>query len=189
MNLQIEAAWEIHRFLTARNIPYAIIGELAVQYWGEPRFTKDVDVTVLVPAEDQEKVLCDLLSRFTPRISDALKFALKNRILLVCTASQCDIDISLGIPGYEEKVVAHVVDYELGNGRNIKFCSAEDLIIHKAVAGRPQDGSDIEGVILRQGKKLDILYIRRWLKEFSSLLEVSEIKQRFENPWKKFLRK
>jgi len=41
----LEAAWEIHCFMTSHQIPYAIIGGLAVQYWGEPRLTGDVDIT------------------------------------------------------------------------------------------------------------------------------------------------
>ncbi len=44
MNPRFEAAWEIHQFLTARGIAYAIIGGTALPRWGEPRFTKDVDL-------------------------------------------------------------------------------------------------------------------------------------------------
>jgi len=31
MSLQAEAAWALHQFLSARGIPYAIIGGIAVQ--------------------------------------------------------------------------------------------------------------------------------------------------------------
>ena len=110
---------------------------------------------------------------------------MKNRVLLICTSAGCDVDISLGIPGYEEEVMKRAVDYDLGNGKVVKLCSAEDLIIHKAVAGRPQDCSDIEGVILRQGKQLKVSYIRYWLKNFSEALEMEEVYQRFSLPWKR----
>ncbi|MDP3767447.1 MAG: hypothetical protein Q8S13_05490 [Dehalococcoidia bacterium] len=43
MNRQFSTAWTVHRFLTDRSIPYVIIGGLAVQRWGNPRFTRDVD--------------------------------------------------------------------------------------------------------------------------------------------------
>ncbi len=104
MNLQLEAAWQIHEFCMAHRVPYAIIGGLAVQYWGEPRFTRDVDVTILVPVGSEEKVLSKLLETFTARIADPLTFALENRVLLVRTEAGCDVDISLGIAGYEEEV-------------------------------------------------------------------------------------
>lgn len=34
-------------------------------------------------------------------------------------------------------------------------CSAEDLVVLKAFAARPQDWLDVEGVIVRQGPALD----------------------------------
>jgi hypothetical protein len=46
MNPQLEAAWEIGQFLTRRGVTYAIIGGIAVQKWGEPRFTHDIDLLV-----------------------------------------------------------------------------------------------------------------------------------------------
>lgn len=187
MNLQLEAAWQIHRFLTTRRIPYAIIGGLAVQYWGEPRFTRDLDVTLLVPYESEKGLLSEVLAHFAPRITDALDFALKNRVLLIRTEKGCDVDISLGVPGYEEKVMARTVDFNIGGGRTVKLCSAEDLIIHKAVAGRPQDCTDIEGIVLRQGRRLDGAYIQHWLKIFSRILETEEIYQRFAVPWKRMV--
>ena len=42
MNL-LRAAAEIARFLEDQGIPYFIIGGLALQHWGEPRLTRDVE--------------------------------------------------------------------------------------------------------------------------------------------------
>jgi len=81
------------------------------------------------------------------------------------------------------------VECKLSKNKSVRICSAEDLIIYKTVAGKTQDLIDIEGIILRQGKKLDIKYIRRWLREFSEVLGTKEIINRFEVPWKKYLRK
>lgn len=43
MNALENAAWNIHQFLTDSGIPYAIIGGMAVQFWGEPCFTQDIE--------------------------------------------------------------------------------------------------------------------------------------------------
>lgn len=51
MILPYEAAKEIDEFLSEQNISYVIIGEIAVQRWGDPRLTKDVDVTLIVPID------------------------------------------------------------------------------------------------------------------------------------------
>jgi hypothetical protein len=52
-----EAAWEMHQYLTRKRIPYVIIGGIAVQKWGRPRLTKDVDLTIAVPIEETEKFI------------------------------------------------------------------------------------------------------------------------------------
>lgn len=188
MSLQYDAVWKLRQFFVKEKIPYAVIGGIALQMWGEPRFTRDVDITIMVESVKEEAILKKIFSSFRSRIHGAIDFALKNRVCLVCSDNGCDVDISLGIPGYEEHVIRRAVNCEMGKGYKAKVCSAEDLIIHKAVAGRPQDLFDIESVIFRQGKKLNINYIRKWLKEFSRLLETEEARERFEKPWKRFLK-
>lgn len=185
MSLQFNAACEIQQFLSKEEIPSVIIGGIALQHWGQPRFTRDVDVTIVVDYYKEEMTLQKILSVFSPRISDALDFALQNRICLVYSSEGCEIDISLGIAGYEEEVIRRAVKWEITEGCYVKICSPEDLIIHKAISGRPQDISDIESIIVRQKKNLDTDYIRAWLKEFALLLEQSEISDRFEDHWTK----
>jgi len=131
MNLQFKAAGDIHRFFSEEGIPYVLIGGLALQMWGEPRFTRDVDVTILVKPDEEKIALKRILSAFPPRIPDALEFALKNRVCLVKSEDGCEIDISLGIPGYEEEVMRRAVWCKLGEGLEVKVCSAEDLIIKR----------------------------------------------------------
>ncbi len=188
MNPQFNAIWEVHKFFTRQKIPYVFIGGIALQWWGEPRFTRDVDVTILVEPGKEEAVLKKIFSVFRPRIPDAFEFALKNRVCLVQSKQGYEIDISLGIPGYEEEIMNRAVECKLGKNKYVRICSAEDLIIHKAVAGRPQDLSDIESIIIRQGEKLNLKYIRKWLREFSKVLETDEILLRFERLWKRFQR-
>lgn len=185
MNAHELAAWEVHQFFTALGIPYAIIGGTAVQFWGEPRFTQDIDLVVSAPLENTAGFVQKILDHFTPRLDDALPFALRNRVVLVQASNTYPLDIALGLPGYEDEVMKRVVDYELAPGQMIRVCSAEDLIIHKAVAGRPQDIRDIEGVVYRQQNTLDIPYIRQWLHEFAEILDKPEVVQFFERPWNK----
>ena len=40
-------------------------------------------------------------------------------------------------------------------GQQLMTCSAEDLLVHKVFAGRPLDWKDAEGIIARQGNKLN----------------------------------
>ncbi|MDY7075312.1 MAG: hypothetical protein SXV54_00170 [Chloroflexota bacterium] len=187
MNEQERAAWELHLFLARLGVPYVIIGGLAVRQWGEPRFTQDVDVTAMFPLEDPVPLLQELAAHFPPRLPNAVEFARRHRVLLVRASNGVSLDISLGLPGYEEEVMARMVDWELEPGKVVHLCSAEDLIIHKAVAGRPQDLRDIEGIIYRQGPTLEAATIYRWLEAFAEVLEQPDFSERFEKPWRKML--
>ncbi|MDI6734900.1 MAG: nucleotidyltransferase [bacterium] len=187
MSAQFEAAWEMHCFLSNHKIPYVVIGGLAVQYWGEPRFTQDIDLTVAIPLEQTESFVKLVVKHFKVRVKEIIDFTRQTRVIPVLAQNGYKIDISLSIPGYEEKVMEHSVEYEIEKGKIIHLCSAEDLIIHKAVAGRPRDYEDIEGIVYRQGNSLDVEYIRLWLKEFAYLLENSELIARFEKPWQKLM--
>ena len=183
MNRQFSTAWTVHPFLTDRSIPYVIIGGLAVQRWGNPRFTRDVDVTVLLPPGKEEPLLREIIAVFPPRGPEGVSFALANRVLLVRVPGGSEVDISLGLPGYEESVVARAVPHDLGEERVVQLCSAEDLLIHKCLAGRAIDVLDIEGIVVRQHESLDVDYIRRWLWTFAGLTDDPEVPQQFERAW------
>jgi hypothetical protein len=185
MNQREQAAWELHMVLQEFGVAYSVIGGMAVQYWGEPRFTQDIDVTVAAPLDEPGAFLERMVERFQPRMADAVSFARKHRVLLVRASNGCPVDISLGLPGYEDEVMRRAVAFELAPGKHVRICSAEDLIIHKAIAGRPQDVRDIEGIVYRQHQALDVGYIRRWLREFAEILENPEIEERFEKPLRK----
>ncbi len=185
MSDPLEAASELHEFLTAEGVSYVIIGGLAVQHWGEPRLTVAVDLTVSVRAEQAQSFVQTVISRFSTRVEEAAIFARDTRVIPIRATNGCPVDISLAIPGYEDSVMARAVLYETKPGQQLRFCSAEDLIIHKAVAGRPLDLQDIEGIVFRQRETLDARYIRDRLREFSAALEVPELAECFEGPWRR----
>lgn len=166
-------------------VKYAIIGGMAVQYWGEPRFTQDIDLTVSAPLDDLEGFIQRILDHFAPRIDDALDFAKENRVVLVKSANDYPLDIALGLPGYEDEMLRRSVEYTIAPGKEVFICSAEDLIIHKAFASRAQDIRDIEGIVYRQLGGLDDDYIRRWLAEFSEIMGNPDLVELFEAPWRR----
>jgi hypothetical protein len=127
MNPQLEAAWQLHCFFTERQIPYFVIGGIAVQFWGEPRLTRDVDITIVVEPGEERGVAEDLLQHFPARIENALDFALQHRVVLLAIPSLCEVDISL-LSGYERQAAQRALEYELSDGRGIRLCFAEDLI-------------------------------------------------------------
>lgn len=183
MNPLLEAAWEVHQFLTRHKVPYVIIGGLAVQHWAEPRVTVDVDLTAMY-AEGVEAFVRLITTKFSSRTPNLLNFARRTRVVTIRASNGEPVDISLGVPGYEDEIMHRAVAYELARGKSIRICSAEDLIIHKCVAGRGKDLTDIERVIQKRGGKLEVAYIRHWLNIFSDALDEPDVLERFERAWR-----
>lgn len=155
----LTAALEIASYLDSKEIPCVVMGGLAVQHWGEPGATRVVDAAVMVPAESVDDFLEETVGAFRPRIADAATFARQSRVLLVRAGNDVPIDLSLGIPGYEEEVMRRAVAVEW-TGAQVRLIGAEDLIIHKCVAGRPRDLEDVRSILERRGERPDLAYVR-----------------------------
>ncbi|HEY8485847.1 MAG TPA: nucleotidyltransferase [Limnochordales bacterium] len=183
----VQAAAEVGRFLDGLGVAYVVIGGLAVQYWGEPRATQDVDVTVLVPGGGEKEFLQRCLQHFRPRIAGALEFALQHRVLLVYASNGCPVDIALGLTGYESMLPRRARTVSFG-GYPVRLIGVEDLIIHKCVAGRPRDLEDVRSILARQSK-VDLRYIRRWLDEFQQAVPERDPRGRFEATWREVRRR
>ena len=76
-------------------------------------------------------------------------------MLLVETAPGIPLDIALGGLPYEARVVERSTPFAVEPAVTLMTCSAEDLVVLKAFAGRAQDWLDVEGVLVRQGTRLD----------------------------------
>lgn len=72
---------------------------------------------------------------------------------------------------------------------SLRTASAEDVIVLKAFADRPQDWLDIEGMIARQKGKLDWHQIEQELRPLSELKEAPEILDRLQELRQKLGRK
>ena len=167
----IAEAVRLDSFLQSRNWRYCFIGGLAVQHWGEPRLTRDLDVSLMVGFGGEEAFVDALLAEYQPRIESARDFAIERRVLLLRTESGIGIDVSLaGIP-YEERAVSRAVLVEMLPSSSVRLCSPEDLIVMKMFAGRDTDLRDVRSVILRQqARGLDWRYIE------SNLAELADVK-------------
>lgn len=178
----IRAAHELQSLCTAEGWRFCLIGGLALQRWGEPRETIDVDLTLLTGFGDEAPFIQTLLAHFEPRIEHAAAFALAHRVLLLRAKSGVGLDIALGGLPFEESVVARASGFAFPSGVQLRTCSAEDLVVMKAFAARPRDWIDVEGIIVRQTGKLDWNYIHRQLAPLAELKEepriLSELEQR-----------
>jgi hypothetical protein len=147
-------AHELQGFLEARGWPFCFIGGVAVQHWGEPRATRDLDLTVFTGFGGEPPVIDALLSSYSGRRPDAREFALQHRVVLCATASGVPIDIALGALPFESEMTARAAHVEFEPGVALRICSAEDLCVLKAFADRLQDRADLESIARRHGARL-----------------------------------
>lgn len=177
MNGIFAAAAEVQRFLKTKRWRFAIIGGIAVLRWGEPYATQDVDVSLLCGFGNEEQYIDGFLAAFPARVGGAREFALANRVVLARASNGVAIDLVLtGIP-YEEKVIARATDFAFAPEAVVTTCSAEDLIVLKAFAGRPKDWAAVRGVLARQGGRLDWAYVEEHLALFCELKGEPELMQ------------
>lgn len=171
LNAVLDAAREVQLVLEKEDAQFCFIGGLAIQRWGEPRFTNDADLNLLTRFIEDEKWVDFLLTHFTARYPNAREFALSRRVLLLRGGNGVGIDISLGGLDFEVRSVGRSTAWNLPDGSALRTCSAEDLIVHKAFASRDRDWLDIDTILMRQGSKLDTALI---FHELEPLVEVKE---------------
>jgi hypothetical protein len=154
VNPLFSAAAEVQDLCQQHRWEFCFIGGLATIRWGEPRLTRDVDLTILAGFGDEEPVIDGLLDCFRARLDDARQFALRNRVVLVTAGNGIPVDVALGALDFEERAVQRASGWETGEV-SLLTCSAEDLIVHKVFAGRDRDWADVAGVVIRQRELLD----------------------------------
>jgi predicted nucleotidyltransferase len=165
----LEAALEIQSFCKDRGWRFCFIGGIVVPRWGEPRTTADADLTLLTGFGGEEAFVDVLLASFRSRRTDTRTLALERRVVLIEARNTVPLDVSLGALPFEERLLERSSDFVVAPGTALRTCSAEDLVVLKAFAGRDLDWADIRGVAVRQAGLLDEGLIFR---ELEPLLEL-----------------
>jgi Nucleotidyl transferase of unknown function (DUF2204) len=165
------AAEAVVRCLERADIPYAIVGGLALGVWGQPRSTYDVDLAVATPMSEIDH-LCEALSDQPEFLRDPSVCPMPRTTLVrvhhpdnrkdPVELTLIDV-LVLGNP-FAESIINRRVLMEF-EGRQFFFCSPEDLIVLKLIASRPQDLLDVQTVLKRRGGRLDIDYVQKWAVE------------------------
>jgi hypothetical protein len=182
MTNQEDALAGITSFLERNEVPYMVIGGIANLIWGEPRATLDVDVTVLVPPDRTEGFIQSVRRDYTVLVDDPSTFVRDTRVLPVAARSNVRIDLIFGLLPFEEEAVRRAVPVEAA-GRTLRVCTAEDLILMKAISDRPRDLEDARSIVKRRLSVLDLAYLEPRIAEMAVLMERHEIVTRWRQ-WK-----
>lgn len=167
--------------LDRKGLGYMVIGGQAVLLYGEPRLTRDIDVTLGVGIErlpDLLQAVRDL--SLQPLPEDVEDFVRKTLVLPVLDNNTgIRIDFIFSYTTYETEAIRRARTVVFPGGGIARFASPEDIVVHKVFAGRPRDLEDVRSILLKVGD-LDLPYIRRWLAEFDEAAEEKRFVLRFD---------
>lgn len=187
IDLTNEAA-ELQAFIENKGWEFYFIGGLAVQFWGRPRLTEDIDLTIFTNLTNETDYISAFLDRYRPKFHDADTFALTSRVLPMFTKTGIGIDVTLGGLSDTSEALERASYQPYSDDIYLRICSPDDLIIMKTLAARPQDWMDVESVIIRQ-KGLDWPYIEATLDGLTAHEDMAERLARLADLKKRFSRK
>jgi uncharacterized nucleotidyltransferase DUF6036 len=161
-----------------------VIGGQAVLIYGEPRLTKDIDITLGLGPDR----LGDLLSIVSelglrPLVDDPETFA-RQTLVLPCEEDDTGhrVDFILSFSEYEQEALRRAQPTVI-EGAAVRIGSPEDIVIHKMVAGRPRDIEDVASIVAKI-PALDTDYLSRWLRIFET-----DLARPLEEPLRQLLRR
>jgi len=150
--------------LQSRNQEYALGGAIALGYWGEPRGTVDVDVTLFMPPERPSEcvwLLQDIGCQLAPvKAAESLREHGFCRVTFAGT----DVDVFLPLVPFYETARARRRHVELG-GQPIVVWDAETLAVFKMMFFRRKDLADIEQILRTHATQFDRAWVREQLAD------------------------
>jgi len=184
MNSVFDAALEVQTLFQEQGWKFCIIGGLAVIRWGRMRATQDADFSLLTGFGDEDDFLSVIDGSLNAREAGELEFARAARVYRAFASNGAPVDIALaGLP-FEEELIDRATQYEFRPDCALITCSASDLIVMKAFAGRDQDWADVRNVAASQWDTLDWEVIEQNLEficemgeNFTSVPKFHSIKQ------------
>lgn len=138
--------------------------------YGEPRLTRDIDVTLGLKAEELDKVRVIISGVSLKILVENVEDFVKRTMVLptIDEKSSIRVDFIFSSSLYEKQAIDRAKNVKLGRNL-VKFACLEDVVIHKVIASRPRDIEDARSILLKN-PEYDSKYIARWLKEFDSSL-------------------
>jgi Nucleotidyl transferase AbiEii toxin, Type IV TA system len=143
---------ELVTLLEAQGVGYAVVGGLAASSHGEARFTRDIDVTLMVNNDEEAEnciygfvqqgyvVVATVEQETTHRLTTA---RLKHPNGVLC-------DPIFATCGIENEIIANAKPLELFPGKRVTTATAESMIAMKVISAtpkRPRDLGDLQAML------------------------------------------
>lgn len=150
-------------------LPYFVTGSTATIYYGEPRFTNDIDMVVELPPER----IADLCAAFPETefylSEEAVRLAVARRgqfnLIHPSSGLKVDIMIPASTP-YNRSRFERRARLRIDADHDASFASPEDVILKKLesylAGGSEKHLRDVAGVLRVSGDRIDRGYIGEW---------------------------
>jgi hypothetical protein len=161
--------------LNATGVPWMVIGGIAVIARGVRRMTTDIDATVRGDQADVASLVRALAKkRIVPRIDNAERFASESLVLLLRHGpTGVEFDVSMAWTDFEHAAIAASSIAAFGVVK-APMARPEDLIVFKAIAGRPKDIEDATALLVLY-PKLDRNWLRGRVSQLAALADEPEL--------------
>ena len=175
---QRELLRKVVRILEEMEVSYMIVGSYGSAAWGEPRFTRDIDVVASL-AEEDAAVLARAFPAPEYYVSlEAIRQAIRDygqfNVLHPSTGIKVDFIVAHKNL-YGQTQLARRRQLDLGDGLAAMVAAPEDVIISKMAyyreGGSEKHLRDVTGILNVSGDDVDTEYLRRWAEQLG-LMEI-----------------
>jgi hypothetical protein len=175
---QDELLRRVTRVLERVGLRYLVTGSVATIFYGEPRFTADIDIVVDLPVE-RVRDLCQALASPEFYVSeDSARHAARRRSQFNVLHPSSGLKVDLMVSersAFDRSRFERARRLQPEEDYQATFASPEDVILKKMEYFREGKSEkhlrDIDGVLKISGADLDTAYIDRW----AEILGVREI--------------
>lgn len=177
----VEALRAVGRAMRTLGRKWYVFGAQAAIFYGRPRMTADIDVTLDVEPIPRADVIAVLGAEgICQRWERSAEDLAASRLLpLVHVATSMPIDAVVAGAGLELEFMARARVVEIG-GADAPIVSPEDLIVMKVLAGRRKDLDDVRSIVSERSAELDWEHVRSTLTELAAAVGDPRLLPRLE---------
>ena len=163
------AARHLGELLDRLNLPWTVVGGHAANvYRDEIRHTSDVDILVSLGTTSMQDVLREL----TRQGWELVRSVEGDWMVRIHHPQHGLADVIATGLEYQEIALSRSRHARLEDGFVVNYMAVEDIIIHKLIANRHKDDSDVMSILATK-PDLDEHYLDRWIAEW-------EVRDRYE---------
>jgi hypothetical protein len=170
----MELAGLLHRVTAALeelDIPHLVTDSMATIAYGEPRFTRDIDVVVPIEKRDIQRLRSAFPEEefyLSPEAAfEALEHSGQFNVLHPRSGLKIDFMVA-GPSEFDERRFSRSRRLQIGPSSAAEFAAPEDVVIKKLEYYREGESEkhlrDIAGVVRVMGDDLDREYIEAWVR-------------------------